>query len=295
MMNLNFSKAKILIVDDNPSNIDILLELLHDFDVRAALDGHSALEAISEELPDLILLDVVMPGIDGYEVCRQLKADARTKSIPVIFLSASADEASIIKGFELGGVDYIKKPYLSLEVLVRVKTHLKLKMTLQYLEHLANVDELTGISNRRRFFKHANALFEQAKTKQTPIHLFVFDIDFFKQINDTYGHGIGDEVLKGFSILTKNNLDEISCFARLGGDEFILILAGITPQKAQEEIEKLRITISQATLSSNADVNVSVSVGMASLEGKDSAITDLITRADAKLYQAKKTRNALAV
>jgi len=294
-MNINFSKSKILIVDDNPSNIDILLELLQDFDVRAALDGRSALDAISEELPDLILLDVVMPGIDGYEVCRQLKSHTRTKNIPVIFLSASADEASIIKGFELGGVDYIKKPYLSLEVLVRVKTHLKLKMSLQYLEHLANVDELTGISNRRRFFKHSNALFSQAKSQKQSIHLFVFDIDFFKQINDTYGHGTGDEVLKSFAKITKKYLKTISCFARLGGDEFILILASMSHIQAQEEIEKLRIAISKAKLASNPSVKVSVSVGMASMEDRDNAITDLITRADKKLYQAKKTRNALAV
>ena len=294
-MNIDFSKAKILIVDDNPSNIDILLELLRDFDVRAALDGQSALDAISEELPDLILLDVVMPGIDGYEVCRQLKSKPKTQNIPVIFLSASADEASIIKGFELGGVDYIKKPYLSLEVLVRVKTHLKLKMTLQYLEHLANVDELTGISNRRRFFKHANMLFEQARSKKIPVHLFVFDIDFFKQINDTYGHGTGDEVLKSFAVLTKKYLNKISCFARLGGDEFIMILAGMSSSQAQEAIDKLRITIHQTALATNPKVKVSVSVGMASLEASDDDITDLITRADTKLYQAKKTRNALAV
>jgi len=294
-MNIDFTKAKILIVDDNPTNIDILVELLQGFDVRAALDGHSALDAVKEELPDLILLDVVMPNLDGYEVCRQLKLHSKTKNIPIIFLSANTDESSIIKGFELGGVDYIKKPYLSLEVLIRVKTHLKLKMSLEYLEHLANVDELTGISNRRRFFKHAHILFEQAKDGRQAMHLFVFDIDFFKQINDTYGHGTGDEVLQAFTKLTKKHLPKANCFARLGGDEFIIILPGISAEQAQNEIEKLRMAISTASLASNTSVKVSVSVGMASFEEVDGSVTDMITRADGKLYKAKQTRNALAV
>ena len=293
MIKIDYTQAKILVVDDNPANIDILLEVLSNFDVRAALDGESALEAVSEELPDLILLDIAMPGLDGFEVCRRLKKDPKAKSIPVIFLSANSDAESIIAGFELGGVDYITKPYISQEVIVRVQTHLKLQMSLRYLERLANVDELTGISNRRRFFKRSTKLFSNAKAKGTPLTIFVFDIDHFKVTNDTYGHAIGDKVLKGFASLVKRTVPDISCFARLGGDEFVMIIADVASEKAKAHIEQLRKDIARFSFVTEQHVKTSISVGMAVLSTTDSDIDMLIARADIKLYEAKKTRNAL--
>ena len=291
MIKLDFSKSKILIVDDNPANIDILLELLADFDVRAALDGESALEAVKEELPDLILLDITMPGMDGFEVCRRLKANARTKSIPVLFLSASSDADSIIQGFEVGGVDYITKPYLAQEIIVRVQTHLKLQMSLRYLERIANIDELTGISNRRRFFTRSTKLFEQAKAKGVPLTAFVIDIDRFKLINDTYGHAVGDSVVKNFAAYVKKSLPKLNCFARLGGDEFVLVLAGMHADQAKAQVEALRANLEKINLSS--DITVTISVGMAVMDDSDSDIDVLLGRADIKLYEAKKSRNAL--
>ncbi len=295
MMNIDYATSKVLIVDDNPANIDILLELLQDFDVRAALDGESALEVIADEAPDLILLDIVMPGIDGFSVCQRLKANEKTQDIPIIFLSSNADESSIVQGFEVGGVDYIKKPYLAPEVLMRVKTHLKLQQSIKYMEQLAHVDELTGISNRRRFFKHASALLSQAKQRKHPLHLFVFDIDLFKQINDTYGHAIGDEVLRNFTRLTRKTVSRISCFARFGGDEFVMLISNMNSQDAYTAIDTLREVVFTTALTRNTDVKVSLSVGMASLEREDETINSLIAKADEKLYMAKETRNALVI
>ncbi len=292
-MKIDFSKSKILIVDDNPANIDILLELLNTFDVRAALDGISALEAVQEELPDLILLDITMPGMDGFEVCRRLKEDPKSKEVPIIFLSASSDPDSIIKGFDLGGVDYITKPYLAKEIIARIQTHLKLRMTMRVLDRLANVDELSGIANRRRFFTRFPGMFDQAKNKNIPLFLFIVDIDKFKLINDTYGHAVGDKVIKGFAESVKTHLAKISCFARLGGDEFSLILTGMSKDQARQQIEKLRTYIAETNIISNQDILFTISVGMAEQQSTDKDIDDLLSRADYNLYEAKKTRNTL--
>lgn len=292
-MKVDFSKSKILIVDDNPANIDILVEMLNTFDVRAALDGISALEAVQEELPDLILLDITMPGMDGFEVCRRLKEDPRYKEIPVIFLSASSDTDSIIKGFDLGGVDYITKPYIAREIIARVQTHLKLQMTMRVLDRLANIDELSGIANRRRFFTRFSNLFDQAKNRNIPLFLFIIDIDKFKLINDTYGHAIGDKVIKGFTESVKTHLTNISCFARFGGDEFAVVLTGMREDQARQQLEKLRTYIAETKIVSNQDILFTISVGMAEQQSTDRGIDDLLARADFNLYRAKKTRNTL--
>jgi diguanylate cyclase (GGDEF)-like protein len=292
-MKIDFSKSKILIVDDNPANIDILLELLNTFDVRAALDGISALEAVQEELPDLILLDITMPGMDGFEVCRRLKDDPKSKDVPIIFLSASSDPDSIIKGFDLGGVDYITKPYLAKEIIARIQTHLKLRMTMRVLDRLANIDELSGIANRRRFFTRFPNMFDQAKDKNIPFFLFIVDIDKFKLINDTYGHAVGDKVIKGFTESVQTHLTKISCFARLGGDEFAVVLTGMSRDQARQQIEQLRTYIAGTGIISNQDILFTISIGMAEQQSTDRNIDDLLSRADYNLYEAKKTRNTL--
>ncbi|WP_345977292.1 diguanylate cyclase [Sulfurimonas sp. HSL3-7] len=292
-MKIDFSKSKILIVDDNPANIDILLELLSTFDVRAVLDGTSALEAVQQELPDLVLLDITMPGMDGFEVCRRLKEDPKTKDIPVIFLSASSDSNSIIKGFDLGGVDYVTKPYLAKEIVARVQTHLKLRMTMRVLDRLANVDELSGISNRRRFFADTSKLFEEMKRSNTSLILFIIDIDNFKTVNDTYGHSIGDSVVKAFVSTVKKNIPSYNCFARLGGDEFVLTMTSISQDQARDQMERLRSNIEQIRIVQNQDIRFTISIGMSRLEPSDRDLDELLARADINLYQAKKMRNAL--
>ncbi len=293
MANVDFSGSKILIVDDNPANIDILLELLGRFDVRAVLDGEDALEAVKEELPDLILLDITMPGMDGFEVCSRLKADPRSRDIPVIFLTASADDTSIVKGFDLGGVDYITKPYLSREIVARIQTHLKLRRAMLELDKLAYIDELSGISNRRRFFMRSDELFTKAANGKIPMYLFVIDIDKFKTINDTFGHAIGDRVIKVFTAVVGKTLTKLACFARLGGDEFVVILAGMTKEEAMAQMEQLLQNVRTAVVHPEHAIPMTISVGMSEFQAGDTDIDEVMARADLNLYEAKRRRDAL--
>ncbi len=286
MNNLEYRGAKVLVVDDNPANIDILLELLDEYDVRAVLDGESTFDAVKEEMPDLILLDITLPGIDGFEVCRRLKALPSVKEIPVVFLSASNDDASILKGFELGGVDYITKPYRAKEVLARVKTHVQLFKALRQLEKIATTDALTGIANRRKFFLRAPRLVEQAKAKNIPLFLAIIDLDGFKPINDTYGHDIGDEILKAFTVSAKELLPPNSCFGRLGGDEFCIVLGG-SQEKIFKQMELLRAMIAKMRLATASQLQITLSIGISKLSKNDDTIHTLLKRADEALYKAK--------
>ncbi len=284
----------ILIIDDNPGNIDFLLGLLTEYDISAAVDGERALDQISQEIPDLILLDVSMPGMDGYEVCSIIKSNPETKDIPVLFISANTDAESIVKGFDVGGVDYITKPYRPREVLARVETHLKLKQLRDELEKMAYEDPMTGIANRRRFFEKANFLFTKVKSECLPMYLFALDIDKFKEINDTFGHDIGDEVLKVFVDIVKKELGKDDCFSRFGGDEFLIMTIQMTQEKALDLVKKIKDNISKTHLLLGVSVDFSVSIGMAEVEDFDDNIDALIKRADVSLYKEKRNNRKCA-
>ncbi len=280
----------ILIIDDNPSNIDFLLGLLTEYDISAAVDGERALDQIAQEVPDLILLDVSMPGMDGYEVCSIIKSDPKTKDIPVLFLSANTDAESIVKGFDVGGVDYITKPYRPREVLARVETHLKLKRVMDDLERMANEDPLTGIANRRRFFEKANRLFTKVRSESLPLYLFAVDIDKFKEINDTFGHDVGDEVIKLFVEIVKGELGKDDCFSRFGGDEFVIMMMRMNQEKALDVVKRIQNKISEKHFILDYLVDFSVSIGIAKVEYFDENIDALIKRADKSLYKEKRSK-----
>jgi diguanylate cyclase (GGDEF)-like protein len=284
------SVPNILIIDDNPSNIDFLLGLLTEYDISAAVDGERALDQIAQEIPDLILLDVSMPGMDGYEVCSIIKSNPKTKDIPILFLSANTDAESVVKGFDVGGVDYITKPYRPREVLARVETHLKLKQLRDELERLAYEDPMTGIANRRRFFEKANNLFTKVKAECLPLYLFAVDIDKFKEINDTFGHDVGDEVIRVFVELVKKELGKDDCFARFGGDEFVMMLMHMSKEKALNVVKKIQNNISKTHLLLGSVVYFTVSMGMAEIEYFDEDIDAVIKRADIRLYKEKRSK-----
>ena len=290
---LSPKKAHILVVDDNPGDIDILLELLQGYDVRTATDGASALESVAMEKPDLILLDINMPDMDGFEVCRQIKANEDTQDIPILFLSSRNDVDNIVKGFKLGGADYVTKPYLPQEMIARIQTHLQLSETISALNRLVYIDHLSGISNRRSFFTKAPKLFEDATKKHIPLHLFMIDMDNFKQINDTYGHSIGDKVIQGLTECVQKSVSKIDIFARLGGDEFVLVLTGISAHQAHQQLKQLMLNVQEASLSTISSAKVTISIGMVSKKDQDNNIEDLLIRADARLYKSKITKNTL--
>jgi diguanylate cyclase (GGDEF)-like protein len=295
-MNVKKTK-KILIVDDESANIDILMELLKsDYKLVAARNGQDALNMIkSKNPPDLILLDIVMPGLDGYQVCEALKSSEVTKNIPVIFVTAVSEVMDEAKGFRLGAADYITKPFHPPIVLARVKTHMELKAKSDRLEQLASIDGLTNLYNRRRFDEMLNLEWRRALRSQAPLSLTMIDIDFFKLFNDTYGHANGDQCLKDVAYALHNCLARpADIIARYGGEEFVALLpetagesAEIIAHKMRDAVERLKIL----HMGSEVSQFVTISAGVATAfthPGIDSP-EDLLKAADAALYKSKKT------
>ncbi|MEF3191003.1 MAG: diguanylate cyclase [Campylobacterales bacterium] len=398
-----FPKNRILVVDDTPQNIELLGVLLRRerWEVMAATSGEKALAMVERKPPDLILLDVMMPAMDGYEVCRRLKANPVTEKIPVIFLTAKNEREDMLEGFKGGGVDYITKPFDAQELLARVRTHLQLvdhqKALARYhrladrfvlgtttnkngiimeaseafaqrvgfqreeligrshniirhpdmsqeffaslwstiergepwrgeiknltksgevfwadtyiepiididgailgyeavriditdkkrIEELAITDRLTGVYNRLRLDEALNHEIARAKRYYHPLSLVMIDIDYFKKINDTYGHQAGDEVLKKVAFLIKTSLRDSDVVGRWGGEEFMVLLPETSLEAALELSERLRQRIFEADFGEIG--HRSCSFGVATLREEES-VTQLVARADEALYRAK--------
>lgn len=274
-------EATILIVDDTKDNISILLSLLSDFDILVALNGKKALSLVEKNDIDLILLDIMMPEMDGYEVCRILKSQSKTKDIPILFITAKTDEDSIEKAFESGCMDYVTKPFKPKELLARVKIQLKLRETLKALEFAASRDPLTGIYNRRKFFEDGQKKFAAHLDNFFAI---MIDIDNFKNINDTHGHAFGDLVIKSVVKIIAENIKASSIVGRLGGDEFAILSSSESVKQCIEEIRE-RVQRTEHKHGKQI-VTVSMSSGIAKKETGDT-IDTLLNRADQALYEAK--------
>jgi len=287
--------SRILIVDDERHNIKILTDLLREeYKIMAAKTGEQAFKAVQgANPPDLILLDIMMPGIDGYEVCKKLKAHSHTRHIPIIFvtaLDACDDEA---KGFELGAVDYITKPFKPLVVKARVRTHIQLKRKSDLLDRLASIDGLTEIPNRRCFDATLKKEMHRLARNGSFLSLILMDIDFFKRYNDYYGHAAGDACLRRVARAVAAGGRRASDFAaRYGGEEFAIILPGNDTQGALWIAEKVRKAVAALNIrhtASDVAEHVTLSLGVATVSaGQKMAPVDLIKAADAFLYQAKK-------
>lgn len=279
----------ILIVDDTKTNISILMELLGDkYDVVAALDGETALEIIQEEKIDLILLDIMMPEMDGYEVCSILKNDEtyEAKDIPIIFITAITDENNIEKAYDVGGSDYVTKPFKPKELIARVRRELKLQSIIDHLEFISSHDIMTGIYNRRKFFELAENIFDK---KDDNLYAIMIDIDKFKNINDTYGHPTGDKVIKLVASTISENLDKNVLFARLGGEEFAVVSYYDSYESAVKIAELLRIEVEKQEVLSddNNIIKFTISSGIAKVSPDTSTIDELLKEADIALYEAK--------
>jgi diguanylate cyclase (GGDEF)-like protein len=295
---LTFIKPKVLIIDDETSNLKILKEILQDHvDVLVAKSGQQALKIVKKQQPTLILLDVVMSEMDGFEVIRHLKSNEHTHAIPVIFITGLSDVENEVKGFKLGACDYISKPFHPVIVNYRVKLHLDLVRQRTMLENLAHIDPLTSLGNRRMFDHALEKEWAAAKRNKDPIAILMIDIDFFKSYNDNYGHPVGDEVIQKVARAIKDNfIRPRDVTARYGGEEFIVILPNVSEklfrgkvQKFCEAIYALNIKHEYSTV---ADV-VTASVGGIYCSKVDSlSCTQAVEYADAQLYQAKtKGRN----
>lgn len=319
--------GNVLIVDDTPENLRLLSNLLSKkgYEVRAALNGRMALMAVQAVLPELILLDVCMPYMDGYEVCKRLKSNAMTRDIPVIFVSALDSVIDKLKAFGVGGVDYITKPFHIAEVLARVETHLtlrRLQCQLQVqnellqkeirdrltaeaalqtanleLQRLAHLDGLTQVPNRRSFDEQMHYEWQRLCREQQPLSLLLCDVDYFKLYNDYYGHQQGDACLKQIaftiSLEAKRPGDLV---ARYGGEEFAVILPNTSKEGAMHIAELIRAAVESLQIphiASPVGPYATISTGVSSMVPCfDRFPEDLIEAADRALYEAKlKGRN----
>ncbi len=275
----------ILIVDDTNTNIDILLGLLEAYDVVVATDGNTAIKIANEEKIDLILLDIMMPDIDGFEVCTILKSMEKTKDIPVIFITAKTDEDSIEIAYDVGGVDYVSKPFKPKELLARVKTQLQMRSIIQNLEFLASKDSMTGIYNRRKFFELSQKLFDSSKE----LYAVMIDIDEFKMINDSYGHDMGDKVIIEVTKLINSYLFDGEIFGRLGGEEFAII-SPILENSIKQRVENIREEIEKLSILSldNEVIKITISIGVTKGINRNIKNLDYLLKiSDDALYEAK--------
>ncbi|MEO5356859.1 MAG: diguanylate cyclase [Nitrospirae bacterium YQR-1] len=294
-MVINQKRESILIVDDEPINIHALNSVLEgNYDITFAMSGSKALEIARRDQFDLILLDVVMPDINGFDVCRKLSSEECTRSIPVIFITANMSEEDEVKGLELGAVDYITKPIRPAIVKIRVDNHLKLKRYKDMLEWLSRTDGLTGIHNRRDFDDYLEREWKRGLRTKLPLSLILFDVDFFKLYNDTYGHLAGDACLKKISEAVAEIMNRcMDMFARYGGEEFACILPETNSKGAVVVGENIRQCISALDIEHEKSVvtdHVTVSLGVATvIPSSDASSAMLITLADKNLYEAKRT------
>lgn len=293
---------RLLLVDDQPLNIQALHQVFAaDCRVFMATSGADALALAREQLPDLLLLDAQMPEMDGYEVCRRLKAEEALAHIPVIFVTAQQDAEAETRALEGGAVDFITKPYNPAVVRARVKTHLTLKLQSDLLRELAFVDGLTGLHNRRYFDERFEAEFQRARRNGTPLGVLLVDVDFFKRYNDHYGHLAGDDALRGVAVALRSALKrpgDLVC--RYGGEEFVVLLPETELEGAQRVAAQLEAAVGALdTPHEDSDLpqrRLSISQGgVVCVPGARHDCARLLAAADAQLYQAKAQGRARAL
>ena len=275
------------------ANIKVLANLLKDeYVIQVASSGQRALEiAQGASPPDLILLDIVMPEMDGYAVCRALKNQPATNRIPIIFISALDEASDEARGLSLGAVDYISKPYHAEIVRARIRNHMSLKLKTDLLENMSYIDGLTQVANRRHFDATLQAEIRRLARSGKPLGLILLDIDHFKLFNDNYGHGRGDECLvKVAAALQQVVARPGDLFARYGGEEFVALLPGMEAQAALQAAEAVRHRIQEEPVrTAKAGIRLSVSVGVHSLVPERAlSPEEVIAIADEALYRAKR-------
>ena len=290
--------SDILIVDDNKTNCEVLERRLSmsGLKCRTAYDGESALDEVKKKTPDLILLDVILPDINGLELLKRFRSKHSVESLPVIMVSAFDDVDSIAKCIQLGAQDYLPKPINGTVLLAKVVSSLERKLLREREKELVNelhiqatTDQLTGIANRRVIFDTLENAVSKEKIKDyKPCAIIVFDIDFFKNVNDTYGHAGGDEVLKSFARLLDNEISQPNQVGRIGGEEFLAILymdATSLDLFAKNLIRKIQQNIVDYE---DTKISITASGGVAFSEESNSS-SDLVNKADKRLYKAKKS------
>jgi diguanylate cyclase (GGDEF)-like protein len=291
-----FSKPNILIIDNEPASAGTLIRMLGaDYRVRRARDASQALHAArrSNRMPDLILLDARPPIREGFDICRQLKADEMTRAVPVVLITQRDNTDDEVRGLEMGAADCITRPFRLEVVKARISNQIRLKINNDLLERYANQDSLTDIANRRRFDLALSAEWRRAMRDESPLSLLMVDVDFFKQYNDRYGHREGDECLRRVAgamaqVLTRPG----DLLARYGGDELAVILPATDLEGARLMGERLRGAVAEMNIShaGKGDAKrVTISVGCANTcwPSQAQSYQQLLQTADDQLYVAK--------
>ena len=280
---------KVLIIDDSPDAAAIATARLKkdNLQVISAGDGPSGLALASAEQPDLILLDVAMPGMSGFDVIRQLKSDPELYLIPVIFLTAMDDVGQKVQGLELGAVDYVTKPFDAFELRARVQAALRTKRFADMLAEHAHIDPLTELPNRRALTEQLQKEWARCERHGGSLTLIMADVDHFKAVNDTYGHSVGDRVLKAVADAIAGECRRVDFAARYGGEEFAILAPSQTAASAMILAQRCREAVEQTRVHTDAgEVGVTISMGVADSDIANTVI-ELIESADSCLYQAK--------
>lgn len=285
-------RERILVVDDNPLIVQALYHTFsNDYQVFMATSGESALDVCRERQPDLVLLDVMMPGLDGYETCERLKADPATRDIPVIFVTGQDDSAAEVRGLAAGAVDFIVKPFNPVIVRARARAHLTIKRQSDLLREMAYTDALTGVANRRCFDLRLENEFTRAQRSGTSLAVMMIDIDRFKLYNERYGHQSGDDSLRLIAAALRTRMRRTGdTLARYGGDEFACILPDTSLAGAfalAEEIEARVRALNIPHAGSDIAPVCTVSIGVAASSPAVETLQDLLALADAELYRAR--------
>jgi diguanylate cyclase (GGDEF)-like protein len=300
-------RYRILVVDDETETAELLrLECKEKpYDIIDATSGEAGLKAAVADHPDLILLDLLMPGIDGITVAQHLKNDPRSRNIPVILLTSVNRTDAKVQAFEAGADDYINKSFKWEEIEARISSILRkrdallslqaemasLAATNKHLEELAVLDEKTGLHNFRAFQQRLTAEWKRAERYKIPLSLILFDLDNFKDVNDSYGHQAGDQTLQEFAMLVAGGARANDVAARYGGEEFAMILPHTDGEMAVRVAERIRLAVSEFVfLEGSTPLQITVSGGVATYHSTPDigSVDDLVRAADRALYKAKK-------
>ncbi len=287
---------KILVIDDTHLNLNILKDILEaeGFDVYTADNGLGGLNMARLIKPDAILLDVVMQGMDGFETCRCLKHDYSLSNIPVIMESAKTDGNNIKKALELGAFDYVKKPIDPIEVIARIQSALRYKELQDKLKDMAMKDGLTGLYNFSLLIELFGREIRKQQRNKADTSFVMVDIDYFKKVNDTYGHTSGNVVLKELADVLSDSVRAGDIVARFGGEEFGIVLPGAKIQDACSLCERIRSRVENTNFKAGGNnIKITISLGVAAKSYNDSlTMEEIIKKADLRLYEAKtKGRN----
>lgn len=300
---MEFKKPTILVVDDMTTTLLLIHDLLKDtYEVKIAKSGTKALEILeSPNDIDLILLDIEMPDMNGYDVCKRIKNNETIKNIPIIFITGRTSQEDEEYGLNLGAIDYITKPFNKAIVKLRIKNYLDLKIKNDMLEKLSMYDGLTNIRNRRFFDETFEKTFSEIKRDKKSLAVLMIDIDFFKPYNDNYGHGQGDETLRKVAKALEKTIKRASDFvARYGGEEFVILLKDIKKDGVEAVANNLLNAVRELKIThefSKIENYVTISIG-ASFYNSSSDITklELLLKADETLYNVKNSgRNDFAI